>query len=143
MAIHNSEKEMLIHRVRQDLERSLPPWARGIGSFDPEHYKLSKLDTSYMTTETVPCKTFEELLTTHEIENIELLITDTEGYDFEILRNIDFEKYRPAYTHFEHGLSTGTMSWERYKDLVCYLAKYGYSISQEPSDATAFLPAAL
>ena len=143
VAVHNTEKEMLIHRVRPDLEKRLPAWARGIGSFNPEYYKLSQLDSSYMITEKVLCTTFDDLLTTHKIANIELLITDTEGYDFEILRNIDFAKHRPTYVHFEHGLSSGVMSWERYKYLVRYMTQHGYNISHETSDATAFLPAAL
>jgi FkbM family methyltransferase len=143
VAIHNTEKEMLIHRVRPDNEKRLPAWARGLGSFYPEHHKLSQLDSSYMTTERVLCTTFEELLSSYKITNIELLVTDTEGYDFDILKGIDFAKHRPALVHFEHGLSGGVMSWERYRYLVRYLAHYGYSVSHEASDATAFLPAAL
>jgi FkbM family methyltransferase len=143
VAIHNTEKEMLIHRVRPDNEKSLPAWARGIGSFNPKHHKLSQLDSSYMTTERVLCTTFEELLSSYKVTNIELLITDTEGYDFEILRSIDFAKHRPSYIHFEHGLSGGVMSWERYTNLIRHLTQHGYTISQEASDATAFLPAAL
>jgi FkbM family methyltransferase len=143
VAVHNTEKEMLIHRVRPDLEKRLPEWARGIGSFNPEHHQLSQLDSSYMIAEKVICTTFDDLLSTHNIANIELLITDTEGYDFEILRNIDLTKYRPTYVHFEHGLTNGVMSWEKYKHLVRYMTQHGYNISHEPSDATAFLPAAL
>src|SRR5207249_11712650 len=101
LAVHNTEKEMLIWRVRPDLEKKLPGWAGGMGSFNPEYHKLSQLDSSYMTTEKVLCATFEELLSSYKITNIELLITDTEGYDFEILRNIDFAKHRPTYIHFE------------------------------------------
>jgi FkbM family methyltransferase len=143
LAVHNTEKEMLIWRVRPDLEKKLPGWAGGMGSFNSEHHKLSQLDSSFFTAEKVFCTTFDDLLTRHRIAGLELLITDTEGYDFEILRNIDFAKHRPTYIHFEHGLSGGTMSWERYKDLIRYLTQHGYSVSQEASDATAFLPVAL
>jgi FkbM family methyltransferase len=143
LAVHNTEKEMLIHRVRQDLEGNLPAWARGIGSFNPEHHKLSQIDSSFMTAEKVRCMSFDELLSCYEVESIDLLITDTEGYDYELLRAIDFDKRRPACVHFEHGLGSGVMSWERYTSLVQYLAAAGYSISHESSDATAFLPRAL
>jgi FkbM family methyltransferase len=143
MAVHNTEKEMLIHRVRPDIEKKLPVWARGIGSFNPEHHKLSNIDSSYMIAERVPCITFDDLLATHQVANVELLITDTEGYDFDILCSIDFGKYRPAYVHFEHGLSSGVMTWEKYKTLVRYLIQHGYNISHETSDTTAFLPEVL
>jgi FkbM family methyltransferase len=143
VAVHNTEKAMMIHRVRPDLEKRLGPWARGLGSFDAAHHKLSYLDNSYMVAERVTCTTFEDLLAAHNISNIELLVTDTEGYDFEILRNIDLAKHRPTYIHFEHGLSMGLMSWEQYKELLRYLAQHGYSISHETHDTTAFLPEAL
>jgi FkbM family methyltransferase len=143
LAVHNTEKEMVIHRVRPDLEKKLGPWARGIGSFNPEHHKRSYLDNSHMIAEKVICATFDRLLAAHKISNLELLITDTEGYDFEILRNLDFAKYRPTYIHFEHGLPSGLMSWAMYKDLIGYMAEHGYNISHETHDATAFLPQAL
>jgi FkbM family methyltransferase len=143
MAVHNTETEMVLHRVRPDVERKLGVWARGIASFNPEHYKLSHLADSHMMPEKVSCTTFEDLLIAHEISDIELLITDTEGYDFEILRNIDFVKLRPTFIHFEHGLGSGVARWEEYKDLIRYLARYGYNISHETNDATAFLPQAL
>lgn len=143
VAIHNTEKEMFIHRVRPDLEPKLPAWAKGIGSFNPAHYELSRLDSSYMVAEKVVCMTFDDLLTTYKIDDAELLITDTEGYDFELLQNIDFKKHHPTYIRFEHGLSGGTMSWERYRRLIRYLTGHGYSVSQEADDATAFLPQAL
>ena len=143
VAIHNTERIMQIHRVRPESEKTLPAWARGIGSFNPDHHKLSNLNSSHMTSETVPCITFDELLIKYGVSDLELLVTDTEGYDYEIVRNIDFGKHRPAYVHFEHGLSAGVMSWEKYKDLVSHLARQGYSVSHETSDATAFLPQSL
>jgi FkbM family methyltransferase len=143
VAIHNSKREMLIYRVRPELEKKLAPWARGLGSFDPEHHKRSRLDESYMMAERVNCTTFEELLAVHKISNIELLVTDTEGYDFEILRGIDLAKHRPTYIHFEHGLPSGVMNWEKYRELIRYMAQHGYNISHESHDATAFLPQAL
>jgi FkbM family methyltransferase len=143
VAIHNTEKEMVIHRVRPDVERTLPPWAKGLASFDADHYQRSQLNSGHMTTERVACLTFDELLTSYRMNDIELLVTDTEGYDFEILTNIDFTKHRPAYMRFEHGLSGGLMSWDKYRTLVRYLTVHGYSISHESDDATAFLPEAL
>ena len=143
LAVHNTRREMQIHRVRPDLEKTLPGWARGLGSFNADHHKRARLDSSVMVSETVTCTSFDELLATHGLSQVELLITDTEGYDFEILRNVDFTRYRPAYIQFEHGLHSNVMTWDNYKELVRHLASHGYSISHETSDATAFLPAAL
>src|SRR5687768_9935993 len=51
LAVHNTEQEMQIHRVRPGLEKSLPPWARGLGSFNANHHKLSRLDGAVMVSE--------------------------------------------------------------------------------------------
>ena len=39
--------------------------------------------------------TFQSLLTKHEIPSFNLLITDTEGYDNNIIRQLDFHKHQP------------------------------------------------
>ena len=143
LAVHNTETEMVIHRVRPDLEKRLGAWARGIASFNPEHWKRSYLNKAHMVAEKVVCISLQNLLVTYNISNLELLVTDTEGYDFDILRHFDFGKYRPTYIHFEHGLPGGLMSWAMYKELIRYMAENGYSISHELHDATAFLPHAL
>jgi hypothetical protein len=43
-----------------------------------------------------------ELLETHEMLNAQLLQVDTEGYDGEILKMIDFSRFRPALIKYEH-----------------------------------------
>jgi hypothetical protein len=37
-----------------------------------------------------------------EIEKIDAVIIDTEGYDFEILKMIDFQRFRPKLVIYEH-----------------------------------------
>lgn len=44
---------------------------------------------------------FETLLEKHQVSRIDLLIVDTEGYDFEILKMVDFGTIRPRYVQFE------------------------------------------
>jgi FkbM family methyltransferase len=50
----------------------------------------------------VPCFTFDSLCRRHGVSRIDLLHTDTEGYDWEILAQVDLERYRPALVIFEH-----------------------------------------
>ncbi|MBX2894291.1 MAG: FkbM family methyltransferase [Cyclobacteriaceae bacterium] len=45
---------------------------------------------------------FETLVKKHGLEKIQLIHTDTEGYDFEILKQIDFNKYQTEIILFEH-----------------------------------------
>lgn len=51
---------------------------------------------------TVPVITYKSLLERNQIEAVSLLALDTEGYDFEILKTIDFSRNRPRIIEFEH-----------------------------------------
>jgi FkbM family methyltransferase len=63
-----------------------------IGSFSRETtlrlaraLQFPDLDDRIVTTE-VPCLSFESLCRRHHVERLDLLVVDTEGYDFEILK---------------------------------------------------------
>lgn len=45
--------------------------------------------------------TIHELLIKHSVSHVDLLLIDTEGYDFEILKTIDFNNFRPDLIIFE------------------------------------------
>ena len=55
-----------------------------------------------LVTEEVPCMTFSELLSKHDLRRLDLLQIDTEGYDYEIIKTIDFGKVKPRIIHYEH-----------------------------------------
>lgn len=139
-AIHNSEKEMTLYKVDPEKLDQLPEGSRGIASFDPDHHKRSGTPRECIVTEKVSCISFSELLNKHKITSIDLLQMDTEGYDAEIILNFDFERIRPKIIRFEHGLQFGTMSREKFTEVVRILNKNGYQVITEQSDATAYQP---
>ncbi len=49
----------------------------------------------------VQCRTFKQIIVKHDLRQIDLLLIDTEGYDFELLKCFDLVKFRPAIVHFE------------------------------------------
>ena len=51
---------------------------------------------------TVPALTLESLLDRHRVERVNLLQIDTEGFDFEIIKMIDFELMKPEIIHYEN-----------------------------------------
>jgi FkbM family methyltransferase len=51
---------------------------------------------------TVPALSLESLLTKHKIERVNLLQIDTEGFDFEIIKMIDFKRMKPEIIHYEN-----------------------------------------
>lgn len=50
----------------------------------------------------VPCTTLGSLCKRHGLDHIDLLFIDTEGYDYEILRTVDFTTQRPRVIVYEH-----------------------------------------
>jgi len=54
--------------------------------------------------EKVQCITFKQLLEKHKITEIDFLQIDAEGYDFNILKSIDFSAVRPRFVNYERVL---------------------------------------
>jgi FkbM family methyltransferase len=95
----------LIEPRPEDLDR-LPAWYDGIGSFSRDAV-LSHVAHIPDIEERIVCKpvkslTFESLCRKHDVENVDLLAIDTEGYDHVILRSIDFSARKPELLVYEH-----------------------------------------
>jgi FkbM family methyltransferase len=92
--------------AREDERAALPDWYDGIGSFSREallsHAEHIPDIESRMVCAQVPVLTLESLCRRHGIERLDLLVIDAEGYDWEIVRAIDFEARRPQLLVYEH-----------------------------------------
>lgn len=141
LAIHNDQSEMLLHRVKPQFEPLVSEFARGIASFDASHWKKTKLsiNPSYIEEVRVRCISLAEFIKTNSITNLDLLLIDTEGYDYEILMSIDFDQIKPSIIRFEHGLRDGIMPVEKFVNICHRLNLNGYQIFAESYDATAYL----
>ena len=139
-AIHRSERRMTLYRVDPARERRLPAWAKGIASFDPHHHERTRTAPGLIVAEEVDCLPLAELLERHGVDHVDVLVTDTEGYDYEIVSGLDFARLKPALIHFEHGMPHGVMSPARFRALAALLARNGYSLHVRYFDALAFLP---
>jgi FkbM family methyltransferase len=141
LAIHNSETEMLLYRVKSEHLSKVPAFARGIASFDPNHWKKTSLvpNPDYIESEIVKCISYSQLLRDNEITKIDLLLIDTEGYDYDILSRIDFGYLKPRIIRFEHGVRDQVMSESNFIEIAERLNRHGYQIIAESYDATAYL----
>jgi len=141
LAIHCSKPEMILHRVNKERGAELPSFAKGIASFDADHWKKTKLVPSadFMEQVKVKCVTFDDLIKSNAIEKIDLLLLDTEGYDYEILMSIDFTNIRPRIIRFEHGVRDNLMSFEQFEKVCKHLNSCGYQIIAETYDVTAYI----
>ena len=81
------------------------------------------------------------LFAQNDVRKIDLLQIDTEGYDCEIIKMINFGRHKPAIIHFEHGLPSGAISLAEFKECAALLMDHGYYVITEPFDAIAYLPA--
>ena len=64
------------------------------------HSRILDHDTEIVSTE-VACCTLRSLLARHDVARLDLLVIDAEGYDFEIIRQLDFAAYRPRVLVYE------------------------------------------
>jgi FkbM family methyltransferase len=141
LAIHATEQEMVLHRVKPELADRVPEFARGIASFDASHWKKTSIVPSadYMEEVKVRCVCFADFVASIGIDSLDLLLLDTEGYDYEILMSIDFSSIKPKIIRFEHGVRDELMSFDSFTAVCLHLNSFGYQIITETYDATAYL----
>jgi FkbM family methyltransferase len=125
----------------QDTTDPMPPWYRQLGSFN-RHNVIKHRDVipnieNYLECISVPCITFEELARKHRIGTLHLLHIDTESYDYQILRTIDFSKYRPALVIYEHRHLASAENGA----CAAMLTNLGYQLREDGDDTWAADPA--
>jgi len=103
------------YRLREGIDLSkygLPHFAEELGSFlpermdnlwshDPENLQLREFVKANIVVEPVLCMTLHQLLQKHDIKALDFIIVDTEGYDYQIIRAIDFNRLRPNFINYE------------------------------------------
>lgn len=135
-AIYEENKKISIFRVKTDT--NLPEWTKGIASLNSEHYKKSNTHKENIIEEIVDAITFEKLFEDYNVDNIDLLQIDTEGYDYNLLKLFPFDKFQPAIIHFEHGLPNKIMSIEQVTEINSILLALGYKIIMKEYDCIGY-----
>jgi FkbM family methyltransferase len=124
VAIAEQDCERDFYRLGVDPTRhGYPEWLSQLGSLHAtrmtemwDHYErglmaalgetadLKGFWLQHRVTERVRCTTLHQLLDRHHVIELDLLQIDTEGYDYEILRTIDFTRIRPRFINYERVL---------------------------------------
>jgi FkbM family methyltransferase len=85
---------------------ALPDWYDELGSFRRDvvlrHAGLIPGLEARIVTAQVPCLTLAELCRRNHVARIDLLHMDLEGYDYELIKSIDFAQARPVLLIYEH-----------------------------------------
>lgn len=91
-------------QAETDLKGNLPPWYDQLGSFNPDHIgnHLNGILEPYKLTAEIECIPLEALFSKHQVTRLDLLHIDTEGFDFEVLKQLDLKKYSPKIILYEH-----------------------------------------
>jgi len=85
--------------------------------------------------ETVQCMTFSELVSRHNLASLDLLQMDVEGYEFEILRTIDFGEFPVRFVNYERVLLHQTKSQARE-----LMTRWGYRLINYSLDTFCYRP---
>lgn len=128
--------EMTIPSEKNDFS-GLPYWASQLGSVNSNHAlgHIKKLIVEKINVETT---TINEIVKEYNINQIDLLHTDTEGHDYTILMNYNFQ-VKPKQIMFEHKHMDGLFKVGiKYIELSNKLLSLGYKKIQQNSEDTIF-----
>jgi FkbM family methyltransferase len=106
-------------------------------SFDRGHLRKHGIPESKIVAEQVACHTVESALRAAGLQHVDLLQIDAEGYDWPIIRSIDFSRLRPRILRFEYRHMAGDDADE----CISLLAGHGYRFVIEERDIIAILAA--
>jgi FkbM family methyltransferase len=134
-AIYEEEKPVTLYRA--DPNAGLPDWTKGIASIYEEHSLKSDTPRDKMIAERAQGIPLQTLLAKHGIEKVDLLVVDTEGHDYHIVRMVDFAGNPPQILRFEHGRRDNVMTAAQLSELIELLLQHDYEVHIEPYDVVA------
>lgn len=141
IADHDGVQELFY--LPQSEDGDLPQWYDALASFNRDvvakHREYIPDIDERIASMDVPCLTFSSLCDRHRVQHIDFVQIDTEGYDFEIIKLIDFDRYRPALLMFEHHHLTDADRAE----CAAYLRAHGFTGFSHSLDTLCIRPTEL
>jgi FkbM family methyltransferase len=118
----------------------VPRWAAMLASFERDvllsHREFLPEIHELLQEEEVQSVTLNDLLAEAPTDHIDLLQIDVEGYDAELIRILDLERFRPSIVRFEHE----HLSRTQHEESVARLVEHGYLVGLEEHDTLAYRP---
>jgi FkbM family methyltransferase len=107
-------------------------WFDKLGSFDRNHIlkHANGVLEPYIVAGRVPVLPLTEVLVRHGLKHVHLLHIDAEGYDYEVLKTLDFSRFAPLTIFIEHF----HLSAEQKREMLQFLARHGYAVHDCISD---------
>lgn len=139
-AISEKSGPRTIYRLRKTKD-GLPWFYERLASFHKEVLIKHKIFIpnieDYIIEETINCITFNQLIHKYNIQKIDLLLIDTEGHDYSILKTLDFDKIKPTAIFLEHF----HLKEEEFIECKALLYRHGYIFYVSERDIFAYLKA--
>jgi FkbM family methyltransferase len=133
-AVHPTEKEFPIYKVKKEAYYKYPDWAKGIASFNPSHHKALDIETSDIFEVLVSCDHLMNIISANvKNKEIDYFQVDTEGFDYEVIKMIDLKIIKPKILKFE----SVSLSVEDINSVKNLLVKQGYYIFKDGNDVVA------
>jgi FkbM family methyltransferase len=136
IAIHPKNKTINIFKVNTKRIHAYRHWVSGIASLDSKHLIKHGVHPKDISQEKVKCRKLMEIIDEYSFYDFDILQIDTEGFDAEIFKMLDFELCKPKIIKLE---------WNHMKNLdkdlvIQTLVKNGYqfAIEAKGSDLTAW-----
>lgn len=138
VAIHDSASQVPFYFLEDSVTASLPAYAKGVGSFNRAQVESLSAEIpslrERMSEIQVSCMKLTTALETAGLEDVDVIVIDTEGYDGNIVRQIDFERWSPHTIVFEHKL----LSPQDLASALNLLRSQGFSCKQDQADVLAY-----
>ena len=113
-----------------DAAVGLPHWANQLASARREviasHKDRIPDIERWIETQEVPCMGLAQIVSKHGFPRVDLLATDTEGFDFEIVKQIDHLPSLPPFVYYEHK----HLSPQEYSESLRFLHERNYRTHQ-------------
>lgn len=105
IAISEKEEVRTFYRI-EDGHDFLPKWTHGLGSFYQDvllsHERVVPGLRKYMIEQNVECVSFSTLLDRNAVATVDVLVIDTEGFDYQVVKQVDFDRIQPHIIVYEH-----------------------------------------
>lgn len=137
VAISDKDETRNFYRLKDGLD-AMPNWSDQLGSLRRDvllkHKDAIPYIEDHILVEKIRCTTLEHLLEKNQTKKLDLIKMDVEGYDFEIIKTVDFKKIRPSVLIYEWK----HLSAEDLLECRKLLRRNGYFIIELKDDAYAF-----
>lgn len=134
-AIYSIDTSINLYEVNEQGLKKIPEWGKGVGSLDKNHLSSKGLSEDDIKIISVEGITFMNLLKLYPyFYDVNYLQIDTEGYDFEILKLLDFSKFSCDFIKYEKA----NLSHSDLEKSEMLLKKVGFNIIGDNYDNYCF-----